>query len=106
MKTSANKKRHELHFQVGDWVYVKLKPCRHKSLAKKLNKKGVEFSLLLAFSLRNGKRLSFWMDVWCGEEALFLPSLFALATNKEALVQICGTLPGKRGVGSLLCKAL
>ena len=39
MKAFADKKRRDLHFQVGDWVYVKLKPYRHKSLAKRLNEK-------------------------------------------------------------------
>ena len=39
MKAYADKKRCYLHFQVGDWVYVKLKPYRHKSLAKRLDEK-------------------------------------------------------------------
>ena len=32
--------------------------------------------------------MCFWTDLWCGEEDLssFFPSLFALATHKEALV--------------------
>ena len=40
------------------------------------------------FSLRNGRRLRFWLDAWCGEDAFCnsFPSLFALAPNKEALV--------------------
>ena len=39
MKASADKKRRDLHFQAEDWVYVNLKPYRHKSLAKRLNEK-------------------------------------------------------------------
>ena len=41
-----------------------------------------------AFSLRNGRRLRFWKDVWCGDEALCysFPSLFFVATNKDVLV--------------------
>ena len=39
MKASTEKKRRDLHFQVRDWVYVKLKPYQHKSLAKRLNVK-------------------------------------------------------------------
>ena len=38
------------------------------------------------FLFWNGKRLRFWKDAWCGEEAFcdYFPSLFALAANKEA----------------------
>ena len=39
-------------------------------------------------SLGNGRRVRFWKDKWCGEEPLSLtfPSLFSIATNKEAMV--------------------
>ena len=42
----------------------------------------------VAFSLGNGRRISFWKDVWCGEEALrsLFPSLFILAVQKDAMV--------------------
>ena len=42
----------------------------------------------MVFSLGDGKRINFWKDVWCGEEALcsIYPSLFNLALNKEATV--------------------
>lgn len=33
MKFQANKYRSERHFQVGDWVYLKLQPYKQKSLA-------------------------------------------------------------------------
>ena len=40
------------------------------------------------FSLRDGRRINFWKDVWRGEETLcsIYPSLFNLALNKEATV--------------------
>ena len=42
----------------------------------------------MAFSISDGRRVSFWKDVWCGEEALcyVFPSLFNLAVHKEAMV--------------------
>lgn len=39
MKVYANKYRRTATYAVGDWVYLKLQPCRLKSLAKKLNDK-------------------------------------------------------------------
>ena len=40
------------------------------------------------FSIGDGKRVSFWKDVWCREEVLCLvfPSLFNLVVHKEAMV--------------------
>ena len=40
------------------------------------------------FSLGDGRRINFWKDVWCGDEALCssYPFLFNLALNKEATV--------------------
>ena len=42
----------------------------------------------VVFSLGNGKRVCFWKDIWCGNEAFCnsFPSLFALTSNKEAFV--------------------
>jgi len=39
MKHQADKKRREVEFQVGDWVYLKIQPYHLKSLAKKRNEK-------------------------------------------------------------------
>ena len=41
-----------------------------------------------AFFVGNGRRVRFWEDGWCGDEALSIsfPSLYALATSKEAWV--------------------
>ena len=40
------------------------------------------------FFLGDGRRISFWKDVWCGEEALcsLFPSMFILAEQKEVMV--------------------
>ena len=42
----------------------------------------------MVFTLGDGRRINFWKDVWCGEEALCnrFPNLFNIATNKEAKV--------------------
>lgn len=40
------------------------------------------------FSVGNGRRVRFWNDRWCGDEALSIsfPSLYALVTSKEVWV--------------------
>ena len=40
------------------------------------------------FSVGDGRKVRFWVDRWCGDEALSLsfPFLYALATSKEAWV--------------------
>lgn len=39
MKQQADKKRKEIEFQVGDYVYLKLQPYKQRSLAKRPNQK-------------------------------------------------------------------
>ena len=38
------------------------------------------------YSMDNGRRVRFWKDKWCGDDALCVSflSLFALAVSKEA----------------------
>ena len=53
------------------------------------------------FSLGDGRRVNFWKDAWCGEDALcsVYPSFFNLAIHKEATVvttQIWGIMTGAR----------
>ena len=39
MKDQANKHKREVEFNIGESIYLKLKPCRFKSLARKPNEK-------------------------------------------------------------------
>lgn len=52
----------------------------------------------VAFLVRNGRRVRFWLDKWCGDKSLrvFVPSLFALATSKDAYLEEvwCGSSDG------------
>ena len=58
------------------------------SLWKEIRKKWLSFIQNAVFALGDGRRINFWNDVWCGEEALSnsFPSLFNLVLNKEAKV--------------------
>lgn len=39
MKKYANYHKRELEFHMGDWVFMKLQPCRMRSLARRTNEK-------------------------------------------------------------------
>ena len=54
---------------------------------------------LFGFVVGDGKNVSFWKDKWCGTTPFFeaFPSLFALATSKEAWVNEVWTTEGERG---------
>ncbi|RVX19381.1 hypothetical protein CK203_008774 [Vitis vinifera] len=57
-------------------------------LWKEIRKDGSRLSNYIVFSVGNGRRIRFWLDSWCGDEALCssFPSLFALAISKEEWV--------------------
>ena len=57
-------------------------------LWKEIRKEGSLLSNNIVFSVGNGRRVRFWKDSWCGDEALCytFPSLFALAVSKEEWV--------------------
>ena len=58
------------------------------SLWKEIRKEWPSFFQNAVLSVGDGRRINFWKDVWCGEEALCskYPSLFNLALNKEAKI--------------------
>ena len=70
------------------------------SLWKEIRKEWPSFSQNSVFTLGDGRRINFWKDIWCGEEALCFtyPSLFNLASNKEA--KIADIWDRDRGAGS------
>ena len=57
---------------------------------RRSERNGIQPSLIshTIFSLEDGRRLRFWKDIWCGDEALCysFPSIFSLAANKDILV--------------------
>ena len=50
------------------------------------NQDGSFLNNKIAFSVGDGRRVRYWKDKWCGDDALCdsFPSLYALATSKEA----------------------
>ena len=70
------------------------------SLWKEIRKEWPSFSQNAVFSLGDGRRINFWKDIWCGEEALCFrfPSLFNLAHNKEG--KIADIWDRDKGAGS------
>ena len=63
-------------------------------LGKAIRKLGHLVSSRISFVVGNGQRVSFWKDKWCGTTPLCksFPSLFALATSKEAWVKHIWTI--------------
>ena len=57
-------------------------------LWKEISKEWPLFLQNYAFSLGDNRRIRFWKDVWCGEEALcsLFPTMFSLAVQKDAMV--------------------
>ena len=54
-------------------------------LWKEIRKEGSLLNNNIVFSVGNGRRVRFWKDSWCGDEAFCnsFPSLYALAVSKE-----------------------
>ena len=72
----------------GDWHTCESRGGYGTSLWKEIRKEWLSFFQNAVFALGDERRINFWKDVWCGEEALCysFPSFFKLALNKEATV--------------------
>ena len=73
---------------IGGWQTRDIRGSYGTSLWKEISKEWLFFSQSAVFTLGDGRRINFWKDDWCGEEALCnrFPNLFNIATNKEAKV--------------------
>ena len=72
----------------GGWHTYDIKGGFGVRLWKEIRKEWPLFLQNVAFSLGGGRRISFWKDIWCGEEALYslFPSMFLPAMQKDAMV--------------------
>ena len=70
-------------------------------LWKSIRKVWIYLSGMLAYQV--GKRVSFWMNKWCGDESLCesFPSLFSISLSKEAWVSDIWNPDGDGVVGPL-----
>jgi hypothetical protein len=59
------------------------------SLWKTISKDWSSFKRFISFDVGDGSRVSFWHDVWCGDNTLkaTFPTLFAIACNPAASVE-------------------
>ena len=73
---------------VGGWHTYDLRGGYGTSLWKEIRKEWFGFIQNVVFVLGDGRRITLWNDVWCGEESLSssFPSLFSLVVNKEAKI--------------------
>ncbi|KAL6347194.1 hypothetical protein AAG906_012775 [Vitis piasezkii] len=69
----------------GEWYTRECREGFGVGLWKEIRKESSWLSNYIVFSVDNGRRTRFWLDSWCGDEALCnsFPSLFALAVSKE-----------------------
>ena len=59
----------EFGVNVGGWSFGDIRGGFDNSLWKEMRKYWTTFLPNLVFSLGDGRRVSFWNDVWCGGEA-------------------------------------
>ncbi|RVW35866.1 hypothetical protein CK203_084628 [Vitis vinifera] len=92
----------------GELMLTSPRRCRKKNrLWKAIKKLGPLVSSRLSFVVSNGQRVSFWKDKWCGTTPLCdsFPSLFALATPKEAWVKDVWIVSQSREMGGVAALA-
>ncbi|RVW92939.1 Transposon TX1 uncharacterized 149 kDa protein [Vitis vinifera] len=74
--------------EIGGWRSSEIREAYGVGLWKAINKVGQLVTPFFGFEVGDGKNVRFWKDKWCGTNPLCeaFPSLFSLATSKEAWV--------------------
>ena len=89
----------------GGWRSCESREAYGYRLWKAISKMGHQVTPFVGFVVGDGEKVKFWKDKWCETIPLSeaFPSLFALASNKEAWVNEVWTAEGEWGeVGTLV----
>ena len=83
----------------GGWRSCETREAYGVGLWKAISKMGHLVTPSFGFMVGDGEKVRFWKDKWCGTIPLCeaFPSLYALASNKEARVNEVWTAEGERG---------
>ncbi|RVX04483.1 putative ribonuclease H protein [Vitis vinifera] len=90
--------RRKYREEKGGWTSCEIREAYGVGLWKAINKVGQLVTPFFGYEVGKGKNVKFWKDKWCGTSPLSeaFPSLFALATSKEAWVNKIWTAEGER----------
>ncbi|RVW17151.1 Serine protease SPPA, chloroplastic [Vitis vinifera] len=82
----------------GGWRSCEIREAYGVGLWKAINKVGQFVTPFFGYEVGDGKNVRFWKDKWCGTSPLSeaFPSLFSIATSKEAWVNEVWTAEGER----------
>ncbi|RVW39723.1 LINE-1 reverse transcriptase-like [Vitis vinifera] len=82
----------------GGWRSCEIREAYGVGLWKAINKVGQFVTPFFGYEVGDGKNVRFWKDKWCGTSPLreAFPSLFSIATSKEAWVNEVWTAEGDR----------
>ena len=88
----------------GGWRSCETREAYEVGLWKAISKMGHLVTPSFGFVVGDGKKVRFWKDKWCGTIPLCeaFPSLYALASYKEAWVNEVWTAEGERGEVGIL----
>ena len=83
----------------GGWRSCESREAHGFGLWKAISKMGHQVTPFVGFVVGDGEKVKFWKDKWCETITLSeaFPSLFALASNKEAWVNEVWTAEGEWG---------
>ncbi|RVW61463.1 putative ribonuclease H protein [Vitis vinifera] len=82
----------------GGWRSCEIREAYGVGLWKAINKVGQFVTPFFGYEVGDGKNVRFWKDKWCGTSPLSeaFPSLFSIASSKEAWVNEVWTAEGDR----------